>query len=637
MVSKAVAAAKKKAAKAKAATRQAAAAAPAKVAPTLTTKDDSSSSAAEPKKCIHSRIAVKAKKFESASIPAFVQPISCLARPCTDKSSDAAAPHTHWICLYCQAVVCTHDRAAHEHAILMAFPHEAGEPWTADDMKQAHEDGTLVVHCKLCQRDVPFDDDPHIKAATAAIFLRLEEIEKRQDAVASLEAQRQAQELAIARQRDYELYQGLQAELRKMEMQRRQQLATMLEQMSIDEATTASLMSYTQFKGPSDALLMANEFLPLGVRAMRNLGNTCYANALIQVLAHTRHLPVPAADVLPTLDPVAEGLFDMLHIMADPDSPITNPLLHAANVLQPLSRRFDEFDNPNTPNDSHEMLVCLADELDTQHLKREKERLSAAAAAAEGDDQEGAQEQAVAELSPVNKCFRSILNSHIDCKSCGRRQTVTEEFYDLSVMVSDTLERSIAQFFADESDTVQKTCENPDCPSLSSTNSANGEEEDASTTGGPTEHAKHYMVKELAPTLCLQLKHTSEAKELNPTFPAYLTVPKQFIDPDCRETAVLGGGPATYELYGVIQHLGNMHYGHYMASIKVHRPLLDNSLRGTPAAVPKRADNDVDESADSGFDWLFVDDASVYRSTEDQVLKSEAPYMLFYQRCSSSE
>ncbi|XP_068617516.1 ubiquitin carboxyl-terminal hydrolase 16/45 isoform X2 [Battus philenor] len=114
-----------------------------------------------------------------------------------------------------------------------------------------------------------------------------------------------------------------------------------------------------------------------------------------------------------------------------------------------------------------------------------------------------------------------------------------------------------------------------------------------------------------------------------------------------------GQNELLYSLYGVVEHSGGMHGGHYVAYVKVRQPV----KRGDPRwwFLPKSAnipassggDGDGDSESDlSGYEsgegpapmaeppsgkWYYVSDSMVSEVTEDKVLRAQA-YLLFYER-----
>ncbi|XP_063537384.1 ubiquitin carboxyl-terminal hydrolase 16/45 isoform X1 [Cydia strobilella] len=110
-----------------------------------------------------------------------------------------------------------------------------------------------------------------------------------------------------------------------------------------------------------------------------------------------------------------------------------------------------------------------------------------------------------------------------------------------------------------------------------------------------------------------------------------------------------------YSLYGVVEHSGGMHGGHYVAYVKVRAPLRRDHPRwgflpksanvAPPAAEVQEAPEADSESELSGYEsgegapmpdsppgkWYYVSDSMVSEISEDKVLRAQA-YLLFYER-----
>ncbi|RVE49883.1 hypothetical protein evm_005476 [Chilo suppressalis] len=110
-----------------------------------------------------------------------------------------------------------------------------------------------------------------------------------------------------------------------------------------------------------------------------------------------------------------------------------------------------------------------------------------------------------------------------------------------------------------------------------------------------------------------------------------------------------------YSLYGVVEHSGGMHGGHYVAYVKVRGPVKAGDPRWwflpkSANTVPPPAgsgDGDADSESDlSGYEsgegpastaepppgkWYYVSDSMVSEVTEEKVLRAQA-YLLFYER-----
>ncbi|XP_053611210.1 ubiquitin carboxyl-terminal hydrolase 16/45 isoform X2 [Plodia interpunctella] len=116
-----------------------------------------------------------------------------------------------------------------------------------------------------------------------------------------------------------------------------------------------------------------------------------------------------------------------------------------------------------------------------------------------------------------------------------------------------------------------------------------------------------------------------------------------------------GQNELLYSLYGVVEHSGGMHGGHYVAYVKVRQPVKPGDPRwwflpksaNIPAATAANGEGDGDSESDlSGYEsgegpgstaeappgkWYYISDSMVSEVTEDKVLNAQA-YLLFYER-----
>ncbi|CAH0563841.1 unnamed protein product [Brassicogethes aeneus] len=95
-----------------------------------------------------------------------------------------------------------------------------------------------------------------------------------------------------------------------------------------------------------------------------------------------------------------------------------------------------------------------------------------------------------------------------------------------------------------------------------------------------------------------------------------------------------GQSKVLYSLYGVVEHSGSIHGGHYVAYIKVRPKLEENSYRWQ--FLPK---NQKDKTAKGAMGepqvppgrWYYISDSYVSEVPETKVLSAQA-YLLFYER-----
>lgn len=79
-------------------------------------------------------------------------------------------------------------------------------------------------------------------------------------------------------------------------------------------------------------------------------------------------------------------------------------------------------------------------------------------------------------------------------------------------------------------------------------------------------------------------------------------------------------GEVKYALYGIVEHSGSLHWGHYVAYTKVH---------GTTKSTDESSETTPDK-------WFYISDSSVSPSSLESVLGMD-PYILFYERIRGQE
>lgn len=80
-------------------------------------------------------------------------------------------------------------------------------------------------------------------------------------------------------------------------------------------------------------------------------------------------------------------------------------------------------------------------------------------------------------------------------------------------------------------------------------------------------------------------------------------------------------GEVFYSLYGIVEHSGSLHFGHYVAYVKV---------AGKPTTTESPNANPADDH------WFYISDSHVSQTTLKQTLAQDA-YILFYERIRGPE
>jgi len=120
------------------------------------------------------------------------------------------------------------------------------------------------------------------------------------------------------------------------------------------------------------------------------------------------------------------------------------------------------------------------------------------------------------------------------------------------------------------------------------------------------------------------------------TFPWVLDI-APYCSLKCQNKLSPGQNRLLYSLYGVVEHNGFLHSGHYLAYVKVRDSVKDDSYRftfleGSKTKPPKIIDSNDDPShlAPSGT-WYSVSD-SIVRQVTPSVVQNCQAYLLFYER-----
>lgn len=98
-----------------------------------------------------------------------------------------------------------------------------------------------------------------------------------------------------------------------------------------------------------------------------------------------------------------------------------------------------------------------------------------------------------------------------------------------------------------------------------------------------------------------------------------------------RQTKIL------YSLYGVVEHSGSMHGGHYIAYVKVRSRLDENNYRWQFLPKNQTENNNNSQAKTEGEPdvppgkWYYISDSYVSECNEAKVLQAQA-YLLFYER-----
>jgi len=322
---------------------------------------------------------------------------------------------------------------------------------------------------------------------------------------------------------------------------------------------------------------------------LRNLGNTCFLNAVLQCLSHTA--------------PLANGCLRRQHTHSCPlysNCGYCLLELHISRALRPSEVRRDAYGYAEAvaPSAIYDRLTALAkhfvrgrQEDAHEFMRFTVEALDHACLRNAGRSTTGS---GPLEKPPtlIQNTFQGQLCSSVTCMSCGRVSVTKDPFMDLSLELSTSggsVHEALAAFTKDEQ--------------LGGDNAYKCEHCKRSTSA-----RKRIAVREAPPILVLHLKRFSAFGSkigAHVGFGERLSL-ASFLSDDADE-GERSPAPA-YELYGVVVHAGGtMDSGHYYAYVR------------TDAA-----------------DWHRLDDSFVQPVSRETVLHDNA-YILFYKRLPSAE
>jgi len=199
-------------------------------------------------------------------------------------------------------------------------------------------------------------------------------------------------------------------------------------------------------------------------------------------------------------------------------------------------------------------------------------------------------------MPPANlqQFFRGVMQSQVTCSVCGSHSTKLEEFHDLSLDLNpaaETLEKCLKSFTQPEG--LGERCWCASC-------------------GTHQQSTKQLSLRRLPNVLTLHLKRFKQqgGGKASYKIDKYVEFPLHSLDVSSYTSAhfnaverITSPLPSAlhhiYDLFGVAIHHGSMNQGHYTAYVR-HRSC-----------------------------WFHCDDAIISRSTESEVLSTQA-YMLFY-------
>uniref|UniRef100_H3ABN0 Ubiquitin carboxyl-terminal hydrolase 21 n=1 Tax=Latimeria chalumnae TaxID=7897 RepID=H3ABN0_LATCH len=336
--------------------------------------------------------------------------------------------------------------------------------------------------------------------------------------------------------------------------------------------------------------------LGTGHIGLRNLGNTCFMNSILQCLSNTRGLrdycvrreyrQEPSSNSKAQSN-LIETFADVLLALWKPDScEVVNP-----GKFKGVFQKYVPYFTGFSQQDAQEFLRFLMDRLHNE-INRKSRRTQSSLEDLEKlrDDEKAIQmwkRYLEREDSKIVDLFVGQLKSSLKCTVCGNKSTMFEVFCDLSLPIpkkgSSSGKVSLADCFSLFTREEDLDAENaPMCDKC----------------GEKKKSTKKLTIQRFPKILVLHLNRFSTTRYSIKKCSVYVEFPLQGLN--LRDFATEKAGNAVYNLYAVCNHSGTVHGGHYTAHCR-------------------------DPSG-----WHNYNDSRVSSIHDNQVLSSEA-YVLFYE------
>lgn len=336
-----------------------------------------------------------------------------------------------------------------------------------------------------------------------------------------------------------------------------------------------------------------------GLAGLRNLGNTCFMNSILQCLSNTRELRDYCLQRVYTRDlgHSSTGHTALMEEFAKLIQAIwtssTNDVVNPSEFKTQIQRYAPRFMGYNQ-QDAQEFLRFLLDGLHNE-VNRVTARPKASLENLDHlpDDEKGRQmwrRYLEREDSRIGDLFVGQLKSSLTCTDCGYCSTVFDPFWDLSLPIAKrgypevTLTDCMRLFTKED---VLDGDEKPMCCRCRARKRC----------------IKKFSIQRFPKILVLHLKRFFESRIQTSKLTTFVNFPLR--DLDLREFAAENTNHAVYNLYAVSNHSGTTMGGHYTAYCR------------SPA---------------SG-EWHQFNDSSVTPMSSSQVRTSDA-YLLFYELAS---
>ena len=340
---------------------------------------------------------------------------------------------------------------------------------------------------------------------------------------------------------------------------------------------TTSISQYTPHNIPRPVAKQPTECKP--TRGLKNLGNTCFMNCILQCLSHTiplrqlyvsgdykRYLGNRRGDLSFMFRKVMEDLWD-----TSSDSLAPHELKRQVGIVAP---RFSGYNQHDAQEFMRFLLNELHDEINGANVKGRK-------SPADNETLGSALERYLTwEDSKISDLFGGMLRSTVCCLVCRHPSTVYDPFMDLALPIpkkKPTFPRSIYQYSPSYDTTLLPAVQLSECLQIFTTEETLDEEERpyCARCKKLTKSTKQLEIAKLPSYLVIQLKRFSGYHVRTK-----LSTPVSF--EDIWKLKDSDNNTHTYSLYGIVSHSGGIYGGHYVAYCRykdVWRSFNDNMCR----------------------------------------------------------
>ncbi|XP_042286103.1 ubiquitin carboxyl-terminal hydrolase 2-like [Thunnus maccoyii] len=339
---------------------------------------------------------------------------------------------------------------------------------------------------------------------------------------------------------------------------------------------------------------------PQGLVGLRNLGNTCFMNSILQCLSNTPELrdyclrDIHRTDLNSSCRTNAALMEEFAKLTQNLWTSVNNEVISPSDFRSQIQRCAPKFVGCNQ-QDAQEFLRFLLDGLHNEvNRVTVRPKISVEDFDHLSDEEKGKRMWNMyleREDSKVVDLFVGQLKSSLTCTVCGFRSTVFDPFWDLSIPIVQkssgevTLKDCLRLFTKED---VLDGEERPTCNSCNARRKC----------------TKRFSIQKFPQILVLHLKRFSDSNTRASKLSTYVNFPLKELD--LREFTSENSERAVYNLYAVSNHSGNALGGHYTAYCR-------NPGLG---------------------EWYSYNDSRVSPMSSSQVRSSNA-YVLFYELATS--